>query len=67
MSYTHLDTLGLHVGQETPDSATQARAVPLYLTSSFVFKDTEDAADLFGLKKFGNIYARAILLILMKR
>ncbi len=58
MSYTHLDTLGLHVGQETPDSATQARAVPLYLTSSFVFKDTEDAADLFGLKKFGNIYAR---------
>lgn len=58
MSYNNLDTIGLHVGQETPDSATHARAIPLYLTSSFVFTDTDDAADLFGLRKPGNIYAR---------
>ncbi len=53
-----LDTLALHVGQETPDPATQARAVPIYATSSYVFKNTEHAANLFGLKEFGNIYTR---------
>jgi O-acetylhomoserine (thiol)-lyase len=53
-----LDTLALHVGQESPDSATQARAVPIYATSSYVFKSTEHAANLFGLKEFGNIYTR---------
>jgi O-acetylhomoserine (thiol)-lyase len=53
-----LDTLALHVGQESPDPATQARAVPIYATSSYVFKSTEHAANLFGLKEFGNIYTR---------
>ncbi|CAJ36808.1 O-acetylhomoserine aminocarboxypropyltransferase/cysteine synthase family protein [Methanocella arvoryzae] len=53
-----IDTLALHVGQESPDPATQARAVPIYLTTSFVFKSTEHAANLFGLKEFGNIYTR---------
>ncbi|MTK63361.1 MAG: O-acetylhomoserine aminocarboxypropyltransferase/cysteine synthase [Methanobacterium sp.] len=53
-----LSTIGLHVGQEEPDSATGSRAVPIYLTSSYVFDDTEHAANLFGLKEFGNIYTR---------
>ncbi|HEX3013358.1 MAG TPA: PLP-dependent transferase, partial [Methanobacterium sp.] len=53
-----LSTLGLHVGQEEPDPATGSRAVPIYFTSSYVFKDTEQAANLFGLKEFGNIYTR---------
>ena len=53
-----LSTIGLHVGQEEPDSATGSRAVPIYLTTSYVFKDTEHAANLFGLKEFGNIYTR---------
>lgn len=53
-----IDTLALHVGQESPDPATQARAVPLYQTTSYVFKSTEHAANLFGLKEFGNIYTR---------
>ena len=53
-----MSTIGLHVGQEEPDSATGSRAVPIYLTSSYVFKDTEHAANLFGLKEFGNIYTR---------
>ena len=51
------DTLGLHAGY-TPDPTTGSRQVPIYQTTSFVFKDTEDAADLFALKKFGNIYTR---------
>jgi len=50
-------TLALHAGQ-VPDSATLARAVPIYQTSSYVFKDSEHAANLFGLKEFGNIYTR---------
>ncbi len=50
-------TLGVHGGY-TPDPATGARAVPIYQTTSYVFKDTQDAADLFALKKFGNIYTR---------
>ena len=51
------DTLALHGGQK-PDAATGARAVPIYQTSSFVFKDTTHAANLFALKEFGNIYTR---------
>jgi O-acetylhomoserine (thiol)-lyase len=52
-----LGTLCLHAGQ-TPDPATTARAVPIYATSSYVFNDTEHAANLFGLREFGNIYSR---------
>jgi O-acetylhomoserine (thiol)-lyase len=52
-----LGTLALHAGQE-PDPATTACAVPIYATSSYVFKSTEHAADLFALKEFGNIYSR---------
>ena len=51
------DTVALHGGQK-PDAATGARAVPIYQTTSFVFKDTTHAANLFGLKEFGNIYTR---------
>src|SRR5436190_7708114 len=47
----------LHAGH-SPDAATHARAVPIYQTTSFVFEDTEDAAALFNLQKFGNIYTR---------
>ena len=52
-----LGTLALHAGQ-TPDPTTTARAVPIYATSSYVFKSTDHAADLFGLREFGNIYSR---------
>jgi len=52
------ETLSLHAGQETADSATNARAVPIYQTTSYVFDSPEHAADLFGLKQFGNIYTR---------
>jgi O-acetylhomoserine (thiol)-lyase len=52
-----LGTLALHAGQ-CPDPATTACAVPIYATSSFVFKSTDHAADLFALKEFGNIYSR---------
>jgi len=58
MSYKGLSTRALHAGQETPDPATGARAVPIYQTTSFVFKSTEHAANLFALKEFGNIYSR---------
>ena len=51
------ETLTLHAGQ-TPDPTTLSRAVPLYQTSSYVFKSSEHAANLFGLKEFGNIYTR---------
>lgn len=51
------ETLALHGGQ-TADASTNARAVPIYQTTSFVFNDTEHAANLFGLKEFGNIYTR---------
>lgn len=51
------ETLQLHAGQE-PDPATGARAVPIYQTTSYQFKDTEHAASLFALKEFGNIYTR---------
>jgi O-acetylhomoserine (thiol)-lyase len=53
----HLETLALHAGQK-PDSDTLSRAVPIYQTSSYVFKDTDHAANLFALKEFGNIYTR---------
>ena len=53
----HLETLALHAGQ-TVDSDTLSRAVPLYQTTSYCFKDTEHAANLFALKEFGNIYTR---------
>ncbi|MDR2829512.1 MAG: O-acetylhomoserine aminocarboxypropyltransferase/cysteine synthase [Methanobrevibacter sp.] len=51
-------TLELHAGQEEPDPATGARSVPIYQTTSYVFKDTDRAANLFALKEFGQIYAR---------
>ena len=53
----HFETLQLHAGQSA-DSATGSRAVPLYQTTSYVFKNAEHAANLFGLKEFGNIYTR---------
>jgi len=53
----HAETLALHAGQ-TPDPTTGARAVPIYQTTSFVFDNTEHAANLFALKEFGNIYTR---------
>ena len=52
-----IETLALHGGQES-DPTTGARAVPIYQTTSYQFKDTEHAANLFGLKEFGNIYTR---------
>src|SRR5215211_7474727 len=51
------DTLALHAGQEV-DSATTARAVPIYQSTSYVFHDTDHAADLFSLAEEGNIYTR---------
>ncbi|MCA0295925.1 MAG: O-acetylhomoserine aminocarboxypropyltransferase/cysteine synthase [Actinobacteria bacterium] len=54
----HPDTLSVHAGQEEADSATNARAVPIYQTTSYVFDDTQHAADLFALKVPGNIYTR---------
>jgi len=53
----HLETLALHAGQQV-DSETLSRAVPVYQTTSYCFKDTEHAANLFALKEFGNIYTR---------
>ena len=52
-----IETLLLHAGH-TPDPASLSRAVPIYQTSSYVFKNSEHAANLFGLKEFGNIYTR---------
>ncbi len=52
------ETLQLHVGQESPDPATDARAVPIYATTSYVFKDSAQAAGRFGLTEGGNIYTR---------
>ena len=54
----HPDTLTVHAGQEEADPATNARAVPIYQTTSYVFDDTQHAADLFALKVPGNIYTR---------
>lgn len=52
------ETLQLHVGQEQPDPSTDSRAVPIYMTASYVFNDSEQAAARFGLKEGGNIYTR---------
>ena len=54
----HLETLALHVGQETADPASDARAVPIYQTTSYVFHSSQHAADRFGLRDAGNIYGR---------
>ena len=54
----HFETLQVHVGQETPDPATDARAVPIYQTTSYVFRNSQHAADRFGLRDAGNIYGR---------
>ncbi|MBQ0150808.1 MAG: O-acetylhomoserine aminocarboxypropyltransferase/cysteine synthase [Bacteroidales bacterium] len=54
----HIETLALHVGQETPDPASDARAVPIYQTTSYVFRNSQHAADRFGLRDAGNIYGR---------
>jgi O-acetylhomoserine (thiol)-lyase len=56
MTY-HPDTLAIHAGQ-VPDPTTNSRAVPIYATTSYVFNNTEHAANLFGLREFGNIYTR---------
>ncbi|MCR4718446.1 MAG: O-acetylhomoserine aminocarboxypropyltransferase/cysteine synthase [Firmicutes bacterium] len=52
------ETLQVHAGQETPDTATDARAVPIYATASYVFHNSQHAADRFGLRDAGNIYSR---------
>ena len=54
----HFETLQLHVGQEQADPATDARAVPIYQTTSYVFHDCQHAADRFALKDAGNVYGR---------
>ena len=58
MSNYKFETLQLHVGQEHPDPATDARAVPIYATTSYVFHNAQHAADRFGLRDAGNIYGR---------
>ena len=58
MSNYKFETLQIHVGQEAPDPATDARAVPIYATTSYVFKDSAQAAGRFGLTEGGNIYTR---------
>lgn len=54
----HFETKAIHVGQEQADPVTDARAVPIYLTSSYVFRNSQHAADRFGLRDAGNIYGR---------
>ena len=58
MANYKFETLQIHVGQEQPDPATDARAVPIYATTSYVFKDSAQAAGRFGLTEGGNIYTR---------
>ncbi|MBR2602137.1 MAG: O-acetylhomoserine aminocarboxypropyltransferase/cysteine synthase [Clostridia bacterium] len=58
MSKYQFETLQLHVGQEQPDPATDARAIPIYQTTSYVFRNSQHAADRFGLADAGNIYGR---------
>ena len=57
-NYYRFETLQLHVGQEQADPATDARAVPIYQTTSYVFHNSQHAADRFGLRDAGNIYGR---------
>ncbi|MDR1493914.1 MAG: O-acetylhomoserine aminocarboxypropyltransferase/cysteine synthase [Planctomycetaceae bacterium] len=54
----HIETLAIHAGQESPDIATQARAVPVYRTTAYNFKNSKHGADLFALRELGNIYSR---------
>ena len=54
------ETKQIHAGQ-APDAATNARALPIYQTTSYTFNDTNHAANLFALKEFGNIYTRCLL------
>ena len=56
--FKHPETIGLHGSDYRSDSATTAVAVPIYQTTSYQFKNAETAANLFGLKEFGNIYTR---------
>lgn len=58
MNKYHFETLQLHVGQEAADPTTDSRAVPIYQTTSYVFHDSQHAADRFGLRNAGNIYGR---------
>jgi O-acetylhomoserine (thiol)-lyase len=58
MTQKRIATIAVHAGQESPDPATGARAVPIYQTASYVFKSPEHAANLFALKELGNIYTR---------
>ena len=58
MSKYRFETLALHVGQEQADPATDSRAVPIYQTTSYVFHNSQHAADRFGLRDAGNIYGR---------
>lgn len=58
MSNYRFETLQLHAGQEEVEGTTMSKAVPIYQTSSYVFKDSEHGANLFALKEFGNIYTR---------
>lgn len=58
MSQYKFETLQLHVGQESPDPATDARAVPIYQTTSYVFRNSDHAQARFGLADAGNIYGR---------
>ena len=58
MANYKFETLQLHVGQEQADPATDSRAVPIYQTTSYVFHNSQHAADRFGLKDAGNIYGR---------
>jgi len=58
MSNYKFETIQIHAGQESPDPATDARAVPIYATTSYVFKDSAQAAGRFGLTEGGNIYTR---------
>ena len=57
MSNLKFETLQVHAGQEV-DKTSKSRALPIYQTTSYVFDDAKDGADLFGLRKFGNIYTR---------
>ncbi|MGA2523573.1 MAG: O-acetylhomoserine aminocarboxypropyltransferase/cysteine synthase family protein [Candidatus Bathyarchaeia archaeon] len=57
-SKRRLDTIAVHSGQEIPDPTTGSRAVPIYQTTSYVFKNTDHAANLFALKELGNVYTR---------
>ena len=59
--FKHPETIGLHGGDYRSDPTTTSVAVPIYQTTSYQFKNAETAANLFGLKEFGNIYTRIML------